>query len=245
MEFGIWNLFIMQLFYHSDLDENSLECTFDNIESQHIVRVLRKKENDALWITNGKGYLFKSEIVNANDKKCKVIIIEKQLQTKDRNFLLAIAIAPTKNMDRMEWFIEKAVEIGVDAIIPIISERSERKVLKIDRLEKVAIAALKQSGQYFLPEIREAISFSDFINEKRSAQKFIAHCVDSEKFSLKNQLQKGKDTVILIGPEGDFSLKEIEKALINQFQPVSIGNTRLRTETAALVAVHSVILMNE
>jgi len=243
--FLIWNLLIMQLFYHPELSESSEEITFDNVESQHIVRVLRKKENDTLWITNGLGILFKGSIIHANDKKCRVKIIEIYPQKRLRDYQLCIAIAPTKNMDRMEWFVEKATEIGIDKIIPIISEHSERKVLKTERLEKMAIAAMKQSGQYFLPEIAQPIDFNQFIKNNICEQKFIAHCVDSQKNSLKTLVQKGKNVLILIGPEGDFSEREINLTLKHDFQPIELGKTRLRTETAALVAVHSVIFANE
>lgn len=235
----------MQLFYHPELTENSVEIIFDKIESQHIIRVLRKKENDVLWITNGLGTLFKGGIIDANDKKCRVKINAFFPKKKWRDYQLCIAIAPTKNMDRMEWFVEKATEIGIDKIIPIMTEHSERKVLKTERLEKVAIAAMKQSGQYFLPKITQPIDFAEFIKDVACDQKLIAHCVDTQKNSLKTIVQKGKDVIILIGPEGDFSEKEITLALQHDFQPIALGNTRLRTETAALVAVHSVVLINE
>ena len=235
----------MQLFYHHTIDEFSTECTFDAVESQHIVRVLRKREGDIMEITDGKGAVFQGEIVQAHDKRCKVKIVSKEIHPKSRNFSLQIAIAPTKNMDRLEWFAEKATEIGVDMIIPIICDHSERKILKTDRLEKVVIAALKQSGQFYLPKITEPVRFEDFIKESFSGKRCIAHCVETERHSLKEVVKADENIQIMIGPEGDFSEKEIQLALQQKCIPVTLGNTRLRTETAGVVAVHTVILMNE
>jgi len=235
----------MQLFYYHTLSENSLECTFDAVESQHIVKVLRKKESDILMITNGKGFLFESEIMLAHDKRCRVKINAVTFHPNLRNYYLQIAIAPTKNMDRMEWFVEKATEIGVDEIVPIFCERSERKIIKTDRLEKVAVAAMKQSGQFFLPNIAQPVNFKEFINQKFEGQRFIAHCEKKARQSFKHALNPQTRIQILIGPEGDFSTKEIEQALKNNIKSVIFGKNRLRTETAGIVAIHTVALINE
>ncbi len=235
----------MQLFYHPELLPQSDTCTFDAIESQHIVRVLRKREGDILWITNGKGYLFQSEITLAHDKRCKVKVLKATEQKSHRNYYLQLVIAPTKNMDRLEWFAEKATEIGVDEIVPIICEHSERKVLKIDRLEKVIIAAMKQSAQYTLPVLREPIGFVEWVNQPFEGQRFIAHCEETERQSFQKEIEPRQKVQVFIGPEGDFSTKEIALALQKGIKPVTFGTNRLRTETAGVVAVHTVALLNE
>ena len=234
----------MQLFYNNLLNSETKTFSFDKEESKHIIKVLRKKEKDIIHITNGLGFLFISEISFASEKKCEVRITE--IQTfKQTSFHTHIAVAPTKMNDRLEWFLEKATEIGIHEITPIICDHSERKVYKIDRAEKIIQSALKQSNQYYLPKINEPVTFSQFIKQNFEGQKFIAHCEETDKKSFKTELQKNTNVLILIGPEGDFSVKEIELALQNKFIPVSLGNTRLRTETAALVACHTIALTNE
>ncbi|MBT8317515.1 MAG: 16S rRNA (uracil(1498)-N(3))-methyltransferase [Lutibacter sp.] len=235
----------MQLFYNSELTATSQQFTFDKTESRHIVRVLRKKENDKIFITNGKGKLFTSEILIANDKKCLVKIITTEAFKKPWNYYLHIAIAPTKLNDRFEWFLEKATEIGIDEITPIICEHSERKVVKPERLEKIIQSAAKQSLKYHFPKLNEPVTFNQFINSNFDGQLFIAHCEETAKKSLKTALKPKLDTTILIGPEGDFSIKEIMQSLVHNFIPVSLGESRLRTETAGIVAVHSVAFTNE
>lgn len=235
----------MQLFFDRHINSSDKQFTFDKIESRHIIRVLRKKEGDVLYITNGKGFLFTSEIINANDKKCTVTIVDIKEKENQLVYNLHIAIAPTKNNQRFEWFLEKATEIGISEITPIICEHSERKVIKEERLEKVVIAAMKQSKRFFLPKLNKAISFKNFIKTDTKGNKFMAHCVETDKQSLKNNLKKKGNTIILIGPEGDFSLTEISLALSSNFVPVSLGNSRLRTETAGIVAVHSMAFVNE
>jgi 16S rRNA (uracil1498-N3)-methyltransferase len=234
----------MQLFYFKDINEQSTSFSFDKEESKHIAKVLRKKEGDILFVTNGLGFLFKTEIAIASDSKCTVNIIsfEKQEESK---FHLHLAVAPTKMNDRYEWFLEKATEIGVQEITPIICDHSERKVVKTERFDKILLSAMKQSNQYFLPILNKPITFKEFVKKQFNGQKFIAHCEDTNKKTLKSILKTNEDCTILIGPEGDFSVKEIEIALEKQFIPISLGNTRLRTETAAVVACHTVVLMNE
>lgn len=235
----------MQLFFNSEINENTQQFTFDKTESRHIVRVLRKKEGDTVFITNGNGQLFTSEVLLANDKKCLVKITHTKSQEKSWDYYLHIAIAPTKLNDRFEWFLEKATEIGIDEITPIICDHSERKVLKIDRMEKIIHSAAKQSLKYHFPILNEPITFKEFINLSHEGELFIAHCEETDKRSLKNELKPNQDITLLIGPEGDFSIKEIEQSLVHNFIPVSLGQSRLRTETAGIVAVHSVAFVNE
>jgi 16S rRNA (uracil1498-N3)-methyltransferase len=235
----------MQLFYNQELSASSKQITFDKIESKHIVRVLRKKENDILKITNGKGYLFDAKISFASDKKCTADIISITKKNKPWNYYLHIAIAPTKNNDRIEWFLEKATEIGIDEITPLICSNSERRVVKIKRFEKIIQSAMKQSLKYTLPKINAPKKFDDFINQNLEGTICIAHCEKQEKKSLKSIVKPSEKVTILIGPEGDFSSEEIKKALFKNYIPLSLGNRRLRTETAALVAVSGVSFMNE
>ena len=234
----------MQLFYNPNINETDSTFVFDKEESKHIIKVLRKKESDILHVTNGLGFLFTTEITIASDNKCTVKInsFEKQETPK---FNLHLAVAPTKMNERYEWFLEKATEIGIQEITPIICEHSERKVIKTDRFQKILESAMKQSLHYYLPKLNEPISFKDFVKQKQFGQLFIAHCEETDKKSLKNELKSNEDITILIGPEGDFSVKEIQLAIDNKFIPVSLGATRLRTETAALVACHSVVFYNE
>ncbi|MEE9348472.1 MAG: 16S rRNA (uracil(1498)-N(3))-methyltransferase [Flavobacteriaceae bacterium] len=235
----------MQLFYDKNIDKNDTQFTFNKLESKHIVKVLRKKNDDVLFITNGKGYLFHSKIVNANDKQCLVEIEKIEKQELKLNYKLHIAIAPTKNSQRIEWFLEKATEIGVTEITLLLCHHSERKVVKMERLVKVIVTAMKQSKRYYLPKLNQVVKFKSFIVNNSKADLFIAHCEDFNKNSFKNSLVKGNDITLLIGPEGDFSIDEINYALENNFKSVSLGNSILRTETAGIVAVHSVAYANE
>ena len=234
----------MQLFYNPAISSEDKEVIFPKDESKHIVKVLRKQEGDNLNITNGKGFLFSAEIIEANHNKCKAKITAVE-QERDKKYHIHLAVAPTKMNDRFETFLEKATEIGLDKITPIICDHSERKVVKINRFERVLQSAMKQSLHYSIPEISEAISFQEFIQQEQNEQKFIAHCEENEKKSLQKELEPGKSYTILIGPEGDFSSEEIESAIKAGFVPVTLGNTRLRTETAAIVAAHTAALINE
>lgn len=234
----------MQLFYNSELSTDSNQIQFSKEESRHIVKVLRKSVGDTLHITNGKGVLFTSEIISANLKNCIANIIS--FETKpQRNYKLNLAVAPTKMNDRYEWFLEKATEIGIDSITPIICDNSERRVIKAERYEKILLSAMKQSLNCYLPKLNEAISYKDFITQKYNGLLYIAHCEETNRKSLKQELKANQSVTILIGPEGDFSTNEIELAIQSGFIPVSLGTTRLRTETAAIVACHSVAFTNE
>ncbi|WP_179377166.1 16S rRNA (uracil(1498)-N(3))-methyltransferase [Winogradskyella wichelsiae] len=234
----------MQLFYNQHITEKDSSFNFDKDESRHIVKVLRKTIGDTLQITNGKGWLFNAELTLADQKHCSVKIHSKSLQPK-RNYNLHLAVAPTKMNDRYEWFLEKATEIGIETITPIFCDHSERKIVKLERFEKILQSATKQSLQYYLPKLNDPMSFKDFISQGFTDQIFIAHCEETDKKSLKSQLKPASNCTILIGPEGDFSVKEIEMALQHNFIPVTLGETRLRTETAAIAACHSVAFLNE
>jgi 16S rRNA (uracil1498-N3)-methyltransferase len=234
----------MQLFYNPEINETITSFSFDKEESKHIIKVLRKKDGDILFVTNGLGFLFKTEIILASDTKCTVRIISIEQSPKPR-YQLHLAVAPTKMNDRYEWFLEKATEIGVTEITPLICDHSERKLIKTDRFDKIILSAMKQSNQYFLPKLNPPVFFKDFMNGERQGQLFIAHCEQTDRKSLKDLLKPSENSTILIGPEGDFSDKEIKLALENKYTAVTLGNTRLRTETAAVVACHSVAFVNE
>ncbi|MEN3322282.1 16S rRNA (uracil(1498)-N(3))-methyltransferase [Mariniflexile soesokkakense] len=234
----------MQLFYNPDINETTTQFSFEKEESKHIVKVLRKSVGDTLHITNGYGWLFTAEVAIPNINKCVVTVISKSQQPK-RNYNLHLAVAPTKMNDRYEWFLEKATEIGIDSITPIICDHSERKVIKPERFEKILQSAMKQSLSCDMPKLKEAISFKDFISQEFTGDLFIAHCEETDRKLLKQQLKPKQNITILIGPEGDFSTNEIDLALNNKFIPVTLGETRLRTETAAIVACHSVAFINE
>jgi len=242
----------MQLFYNSEISIDTKQITFDKIESKHIVRVLRKEENDILKITNGKGFLFDAKIRLASDKKCTAEIINFEEKQKPWNYYLHIAIAPTKNNDRIEWFLEKATEIGIDEITPIICSNSERRVIKLERFEKILQAAMKQSLKFTLPKLNKPIKLNEFINQDIDGKICIAHCESFDKNSkkrekrfLKSIVDSSEKTTILIGPEGDFSSEEIKKCLKKNMIPISLGESRLRTETAGLVAVNTISFINQ
>ncbi|CAM4024323.1 16S rRNA (uracil(1498)-N(3))-methyltransferase [Flavobacterium branchiophilum] len=234
----------MQLFYNPDIDQETITFCFDKEESKHIIKVLRKKLNDILYVTNGKGFLFECEIILESESKCTVHINDcKEISPK--KYKIHLAVAPTKMNERFEWFLEKATEIGIDEITPIICDHSERKIIKNDRFEKIILAAMKQSNQYYLPKLNAAIPLKTFLKQTFEGQKYIAHCENDQKNTLKSVMKSNHNILMLIGPEGDFSTSEIQAALAENFVPVSLGNTRLRTETAAIVACHSIVYHNE
>ena len=233
----------MQLFYDPTLDTSSKNCVFGREESRHILRVLRKKVDDTVNITNGKGFIFEGKIVDPSLQACKVEITDYE-KSIEPMYTLHMAVAPTKNIDRFEWFLEKATEIGVDEITPVICEHSERKVLKYHRLEKIIQSAMKQSLRPYLPKLNEAVNLKDFLDKNPKGLKFIAHCQEGEKVELKRRVAPDKDILVLIGPEGDFSATEIDHAIEKGFWPVSLGDYRLRTETAAILACSTVRFIN-
>jgi 16S rRNA (uracil1498-N3)-methyltransferase len=226
----------LPFFYKEDLTENSGHITLDEATSKHIVQVLRMQNGEQLQLTNGKGILFTAEIIDNNRKKCTVKI----LQTFDiphSPFNITIAISPVKNNTRFEWFLEKATEIGVTEIIPLICSRTEKTAFKFERMKSILVSAMLQSQQCWLPVLHEPTKFNEVIKTSAQQQKFIAHCIDDAKRNLTDLNNESLSSkIILIGPEGDFTADEIELALQNNYSAVSLGETRLRTETAGIVA---------
>jgi 16S rRNA (uracil1498-N3)-methyltransferase len=233
----------MHLFYTPDLQNDSYRLSEE--ESKHCVRVLRLTEGETLFLVDGKGLFCEAVIINANPKACILQVKDKKANYGKRDYQLIIGVSPTKNIDRYEWFLEKATEIGIDAVIPLLSRYSERKEIKPERLEKVIISAMKQSIKAYQPVLNPMQTFKKTITTPFAGQKFIAHCNEGEKILLRDAVIKGKDVLILIGPEGDFSNEEVELAMREGFRPVSLGTSRLRTETAALMACHTVNLINQ
>ena len=233
----------MNSFYISAFTGNSVQLTPE--ESKHCIKVLRLKKDDRVQLMNGAGSIFEAAIGVADPRCCILDILREEHFPNPRSYHLTIAIAPTKNMDRYEWFVEKATEIGVDKIVPILCKHSERKDIKIERLEKILISAMKQSGQTYLPELSKLTPFKEVTSGSFEGAKLIAHCVPGDKELLKNVVSPGKNVLLLIGPEGDFDPSEIEHALDKGFLPVSLGNSRLRTETAGIVGCHTICLVNE
>jgi len=232
----------MQLFYAPHISTNPV---LPEDESSHVVRVLRLTAGDDIRATDGKGFFYRARITNAHPKHCEVQIIASEQQSALWSYQIHIAIAPPKNIDRMEWFVEKATEIGIDAITCLNCRFSERREIKTARLEKIMISAMKQSQKAGLPQLTGMTDFQDFIDKPFAGSKFIAHCEEGEKPLLNQIYQRGENALILIGPEGDFSPEEILLAIKQGFQPVTLGNSRLRTETAALVACHTIHLANQ
>lgn len=233
----------MHLFYTPDLVGDTYRLSEE--ESKHCVRVLRLTEGDQLFLVDGKGLFCEAVIVTAYTKGCILRVVDRKDGYGKRGYQLTIGVAPTKNIDRFEWFLEKATEIGIDKIVPLVSRYSERKEIKPERLEKVMVSAMKQSIKAFLPIINPMLPFKEAIKEPFLGQKFIAHCHNGKKPLLRDTITKGLDVSVLIGPEGDFSSEEVELAINEGFIPVSLGGSRLRTETAALVACHTVNLINQ
>ncbi len=232
----------MHLFHISDINDNIAQLSIE--EARHCVQVLRKRVGDNLDLVDGQGFFYKGEIIEISRKSCLVRILSKKEQLK-HNPDLKIAIAPTKNIDRLEWFLEKATEIGIDEIVPILCTRSERKRIREDRLQKILLSAMKQSLKAYLPVLHELVDFKTFIQEDHpEKQKFIAYCNDDQLLHLKNVCKKGESCLILIGPEGDFTPEEIAIAKENGFRGISLGESRLRTETAGLLSCTIFNLVN-
>ena len=228
----------MHLFYTPDI-AHSHELPAD--EAAHALRVLRLQPGDEVRLTDGQGGFYHARISECNRKRCMVEVIEREEQAPLWRGHLHLALAPTKNIDRMEWLAEKATEIGFDELTFLNCQWSERRIVKGERIEKILISAMRQSLKARLPKLNDITDFAQFVKQPVSGQKFIAHCHEGEKSPLRQALQPGQDALVLIGPEGDFSPDEVALAVAEGFTPVTLGNTRLRTETAALVAVH---LMN-
>jgi len=235
----------MNLFYVPDISGQIVELPPE--EARHAVQVMRKKEGEEIMLVDGLGHWHRLRIVEAGKKRCRGRILETLEPENKRPFHLHIAIAPTKNINRFEWFLEKTTELGIDEITPLICMRSERKHLREDRLQKILVAAMKQSLKAYLPRLNDAIPFNDFVHQQKSGeeQKFIAYLDEEVKGHLKENYHKNQNVLILIGPEGDFSPEEVQLAKEQGFLGVSLGPNRLRTETAGIAACHVVNLMNE
>jgi len=232
----------MQLFYFPNSSTDTIVLPAD--ESRHLVKVLRKSAGDIVKATDGEGHLIEARILDENHRG---VTLEKLKEEKQPSlgYDFTLVISPVKNNDRLEWCVEKATEIGVSRIVPIICERSERRRIKRERLERIAISAMKQSNQFYLPIIEELTGFSNFIGATDDSRRFIAHCEEGlDRKQLVEEVKKGEKTTILIGPEGDFTQGEIDLALSAGYEPVALGNTRLRTETAAMVSTSIVAALN-
>jgi 16S rRNA (uracil1498-N3)-methyltransferase len=234
----------MQLFYTPDIDPSLSQYFLSEEESKHAVRVLRLAVGDDVTLIDGKGGLYKAEIKDAHPKRTILQINRVTTEFNKRNHYLHIAIAPTKNLDRVEWFLEKATEIGIDEISLIICQRSERKEAKAERLNKIITSAIKQSIKAYHPVLNAPVNLSQFLKQPFNGQKFIAHCDDGEKVELAQSIEKQNRYLILIGPEGDFTPAEVDTALQNGYKAITLGESRLRTETAALEACFEVNFLN-
>jgi 16S rRNA (uracil1498-N3)-methyltransferase len=232
----------MHIFYTPDIASDTY--TLNEEESKHCSKVLRLNIGDTIQLIDGIGGLYEAVITTVGKRNVELRVIDKKEQYNKRNHYLHIAIAPTKNIDRLEWFLEKATEIGIDEITPIICDRSERKIVKEDRLQKVITSAVKQSLTAYHPKLNNAITFAAFVAQANDTNKFIAHCLPGEKPYINQITEKYQSYTVLIGPEGDFNESEIKSALLNGYKAVTLGNTRLRTETAALSACFEVNYIN-
>ena len=234
----------MQLFYTPDIDPSAQQYFLSEEESKHCVRVLRLENGSELQLIDGKGGFYNARILDAHPKRTLLQILNVTTGFNKRDHYLHIAIAPTKNIERVEWFLEKATEIGIDEISFIICQRSERKEVKTDRLNKIVTSAVKQSIKAYHPVLNEALSLNQLFAKPFSGQKFIAHCENTEKTTLTAELSPGGNYMIMIGPEGDFTTTEIDEALQNGFKAITLGDSRLRTETAALEACFEINFLN-
>ncbi|WP_017256777.1 16S rRNA (uracil(1498)-N(3))-methyltransferase [Pedobacter arcticus] len=232
----------MHLFYTPDIKSTIYQLNEE--ESKHCIRVLRLKVGDKVNLIDGKGGFYLAEIISDHPKRTELHIVEAQQEYAKRNHYLHIAVAPTKNIDRFEWFLEKATEIGIDEITPIICDRSERKEVKTDRSNKIITTAIKQSLKAYHPLLNPQQSFREFISKAKADVKYIAHCEENQKSAIKEGFKKQLNYLVLIGPEGDFSTTEIELALQSGFVPITLGESRLRTETAALEACFEINYLN-
>lgn len=226
----------LPFFYINEYNPSQKEIVLDEDTSRHVAQVLRMKKEEKLNLTDGKGNLVTAEIIDERKKHCTVKILDSRF-TSHILRRITIAISLLKNTSRFEWFLEKATEIGVSEVIPLICERTEKQKFRYDRMKGICVSAMLQSQQTWLPELHEPVRFGDLVMRQfDDYNKMIAHCIDEDKQSLHPQISKSSNRLICIGPEGDFTKDEIELALQNDFRPVSLGDTRLRTETAGIVA---------
>ncbi len=235
----------MQLFYIDDLSSDIYTLSAE--ESKHVVRVLRMTVDDLLYLTDGRGTRCRAAILVADPRACVVQVVERETITL-RPFRLHVAVAPTKNEARMEWFVEKATEVGIEVITPLLCDHSERRYLHEERLDKIAVSATKQSLKAHKPQVQPLTKIDDLIlaaDVETEMQKFICYCEGDVRVPLQSVYRKGSSALILIGPEGDFSPREVELALSYGFLPITLGTSRLRTETAALAATFYFNFLNE
>ncbi|MBN2805919.1 MAG: 16S rRNA (uracil(1498)-N(3))-methyltransferase [Prolixibacteraceae bacterium] len=233
----------MNIFFTPDI--SGAHATLSEEESMHCIRVLRHRQGDLLTLIDGKGTLYKATITEANPKSCGVEVVETFPGFEQRNYHLHVAIAPTKNIDRFEWFLEKATEIGIDEITPLLCEHSERKQLKPERLEKILVSAMKQSLKASLPRLNNFVTFDSLIKTVNGNNTFMAHCYPGEKMHLARAAKGMEKVLVMIGPEGDFSLNEVAAAKARGCREVTLGQSRLRTETAGITAVSMINVLNE
>lgn len=232
----------MQLFYAPDFTPANPLLPED--ESRHAVKVLRLSKGEEVHVTDGRGTLYTATLTEPHEKRCRLQINATQEEYGKRPYFVHLAIAPPKNTDRLEWLVEKCVEMGIDSLSLVQCERSERKFQRTDRLEKIAVAAMKQSLKAYLPHLNESLPLAAFLDNVAETGKFVAHLLEGERRLLQAAASPNESYCVLIGPEGDFTPSEVQKALAAGFQPVSLGESRLRTETAGLVAVLTLHLLN-
>jgi len=232
----------LPMFFSEDIDSEIVTLSAE--ESRHCTKVLRKKAGDEIFLTNGEGVLAMGTLLNVHPARTHVTIVSRKTLKNERSFYLHMIVAPTKNMDRFEWFVEKATEIGVDEITPVVCAQSERNILKTDRLKRIMISAIKQSQRTFMPKVNPVISFSSLMKKDFSGSCYIAHCLEGEKVYLSDDYPKRSIATVLIGPEGDFSQIEVDMAREKGFMAISLGENRLRTETAALLSCIELNLIN-
>ncbi|WP_448519880.1 16S rRNA (uracil(1498)-N(3))-methyltransferase [Rhodoflexus sp.] len=238
-------IWAMQLFYAAQIPPVHQEFVLSEEESKHCVRVLRMAQGDAIHFTDGRGTLAEAMITNAHPKRCKVGVMKRTLQPKPYQGSIHLAVAPTKNAERMEWMVEKCTEMGIDRISFLLTERTERTHFNLERMEKKALSAMKQSLQYWLPQMQQPLPFTDFLEKVSERERFIAHADKEKPLHLFQLAQPATDICLLIGPEGDFTPAELAAAQAAGFQIAGLGNTRLRTETAAILGCHTLHLLNE
>ncbi|MGP1514837.1 MAG: 16S rRNA (uracil(1498)-N(3))-methyltransferase [Bacteroidales bacterium] len=234
----------MQLFFVDgcSIDES---ITLNKEESFHIYKVLRMREGDDIFLTDGKGGLFECTILEATPKRCTVKLVKTQYNYQQRSYKIHLAIAPTKNINRMEWLLEKAVEIGIDEITPIVTEHSERRTINMERLDKILVSAMKQSIKCFKPKMNDLTKFSTLINNLNEEKRYLCCCNNENKVMIKDDYSPNSSVILFIGPEGDFSNSEISQAKITGCKLISLGEQRLRTETAALYAISNIHFLNQ
>ena len=231
----------MTLFFDPLIKESTKEFIFSREESKHLAKVIRKVPGDIIYVTNGKGIEWKGVLSFVSPQKT-IASLKTFRKHPSKKYQIHLAIAPTKNNNRMEWLIEKLTELGVSSITPLLCDHSERKIIKKERLEKITISGLKQSQQFYLPKVNEMVSFKNFIISSKKQETYIAHCEESPKENLDAISFKGTSQTVMIGPEGDFSHREIKEAVMTGISAVSIGAQRFRTETAGLFACHTIYL---